>query len=109
MEGFDREAAIAYIVNELVKEDPSLSKEVCTPIITEIMDTDFEFMSHSGVIVDGHFSPDAYYEEDEAFSYVAERISTRYPKDEQLIMDLLEGYFEYFENYMEQCDLLSWD
>jgi len=110
MKNFDEKEAVDFIVNKILGEYPGYDRDKCREYIEKMMSVDFEFMRDTGVIVDGAFMSEAYYEDDDAFCYVAERMMSRIKdEDEQLCSDLLEGYFEYFEQYMEKCDLLSWE
>ncbi|HOV68753.1 MAG TPA: hypothetical protein PLZ84_00335 [Clostridia bacterium] len=109
MTGFDEQNAVCFIT-ERIYSSQSQDKEKIRKIIEKILAYDLEFMRNTGVIADDKFVPDVFYDDDEAFSYVADKVFKEFEdEDEQTLMDLLEGYFEYFEEYMDKNSMLEWE
>ena len=106
MEGFDRAEAAAFVAERFAPflDDPAQR----TAWAEKLLEADLEYMRVSGVIAENEFDPDAYYDDDDAFAFVADRVSGE-DIPETLLMDLLEEYFEAFEAYMEQAHLIAWD
>src|SRR5690554_1743568 len=109
MKNLDAFETVEFITGKIQKNRPETDISKCKKLIRQIMEIDFEYMRNTGVIANDQFSPDAFYDDDEAFSYVAERFFTECEEDDQFKMDLLEDYFEYFEQFMSEKGLLSWE
>ena len=106
MKGYDQNA-VQYILNAM-KEDAVDTKNA-DKIITSAMKCDLMFMEQEGIITDGEYS-DSYYDDDDAFDFIIEKLSEEYPKaDPYRLTELLECYFEYHDKYMEENGLLEWN
>ncbi|MBR2860511.1 MAG: hypothetical protein IKB86_01575 [Clostridia bacterium] len=108
MTGFNDEALNAMLEKlsaDNEKADMALAKEVFNLALTY----DVDFMVKSGVIKDGEFT-DAYYDEDDAFDFIIDRISNAKPElDSDSVAEMLELYIEYHDAYMEEIGLLEWE
>lgn len=107
MKGFDNEA-LMYILAALKEEDAQINTSLATEVITLAMAYDLAFMQQAGVIADGEFT-DVYYDDDDAFDYIIEKLSAALPDAEPYALtELLEGYFEHHDAYMDEIGMLNW-
>lgn len=108
MTGFD-DQTLMYMLNRLKVDKPDGDLTLAREIFNLALTYDVDFMVQAGIIKDDGFT-DEYYDEDDAFDFIIEHISNAHPEFEASdLSDLLDVYFEYHDDYMEQQGLLSWE
>jgi len=107
MKGFDNQA-LAYILNAIKEDMPTIDTTIATEVITLAMAYDLEYMRQEGIIEDAEYT-DVFYDDDDAFDFIIERLSNALPNSEPYTLtDMLESYFEYHDAYMEEIGMLDW-
>ncbi len=108
MTGFNDEA-LEYMLAMLNENCPEQDADTAKTVFNLAMTYDLDYMASAGIIKDGAFT-DEYYDEDDAFDFIAEHISNALSDiggDE--LSELIELYFEYHDAFMEENGLLSWE
>lgn len=102
----DKKAALEYVISAMKKgeEFKGVEDEDITRITTQAMDADFAYMEQAN-IEDG-----GVYDEDDAYDFIMEQLKKG--KDDEtvaLISLIVDGYLEYFDQYLEENDLIDWE
>lgn len=108
MTGFNDEALEAML-KKLKEENPKEDIELARKVFNLALTYDVDYMVSAGIIKEGEFT-DEYYDEDDAFDFIIDRISNAAPDiDGDALAELVEAYFECHDAYMEEIGLLSWE
>ena len=74
MNGYDKEAAFAFIRPHLNGPDYKPLSALLDTLLRQAIDADIAFMHESGVLDEDGNAGDAYYEEDDAIEYIVEKL-----------------------------------
>lgn len=108
MTGFNDEA-LSFMLEKLQEDTPSADMEKAKTVFNLALTYDLDYMVEAGIIKEGEFT-DEYYDEDDAFDFIIDRIGNALEGfDGDLLSELVESYFDYHDAYMEQIGLLSWE
>ena len=102
MNGYDREEALAYILRRIRRQDhPELADRI-DGLIAQAIDADLAFMRETGVIAEDGNAGDAWYEEDDAFEYIVEKLASENALDPDqavkvasLVDDFMDAQYAY--------------
>ena len=112
MQGYDKEAAVKYFMQNLrLERFKGFSQQMIEGILREAIHYDMEYMNAAGVLKDG-MAADVYYDDDDAFEFIVDAvIRVRAPDEEEelLIASLIEEYMDLQQNYLEQNNMIEWD
>lgn len=102
----DKKAALEYVISAMKKgaEFKGVEDEDISRIATQAMEADFAYMEQAKV------SDGGVYDEDDAYDFIMERLTKG--KDDEvsaLISLIVDGYLEYFDEYLEKNDLIDWE
>ena len=112
MKGYDREEAVRSIVSAMdtkAYSDLGMSIEA---LVREAIDADLEYMKSAGVLAEDGSMGDSYYDDDDAFEFLLDRICAErgISGDRELrIASVLDDYMDAQQAYMEKHGLLEWD
>ena len=108
MTGYNDEA-LEFMMKRL-HEDASFGNEkLARDVFNLCLTYDVDYMASAGLIKNGEFA-DGYYNEDDAFDFIIDRISNARPEiDGDVLAELIELYIEYHDEYMDSNGLLEWD
>ena len=112
MKGYDREEAVRSIVSAMdtkAYSDLGMSIEA---LVREAIDADLEYMKSAGVLAEDGSMGDSYYDNDDAFEFLLDRICAErgISGDRELrIASFLDDYMDAQQAYMEKHGLLEWD
>ena len=111
MKGYDREEAIRFISERIHGKDHPELRELLPGIIGDLIDADMAYMLESGVLDEDGQSAGNFYEDDDAFEYMVEKIA----KDRKLdpekavkMASLIDDYMDYQQEYLESRGLVQW-
>ncbi len=109
MIGFNDEA-LDFMLKKLAEDEQGVDLVFAKKVFNLALTYEIDFMVKAGVIdKDGNFT-EVYFDEDDAFDFVIERIVNACPDlDEDDLAQMLEYYFEYHDAYMEEKGLVEWD
>ena len=112
MRGYDREEARLYILSKIKRKDHEKLGDMLDTIISQAIDADMEYMHQAGVLdADGN-AGDTYYEEDDAFEYIVEKIADLNTFSPEQAVDaamLVNDFMDLQEEYMDKKGLVSFD
>ena len=112
MKGYDREDAARSIAAKLDARnyaDLGISVE---SLVKQAIDADMDFMRSAGVLAEDGSMGDAYYDDDDAFEFLLDRICAERGisgEAELRLASFLDDFMDAQQDYMEQKGLLSWD
>lgn len=105
-ETIDKKAALEYVISIMKKceEYKGIEEADISRITAQAIEADFAYMDKANVNDGG------VYDEDDAYDYIME-ILTKGKDDETsaLISLIVDGYLEYFDEYLEKNDLIDWE
>ena len=112
MKGYNREEAVKMIVASI---DSHAYADLGIPIeslVRQAIDADMEYMKSSGVLTEDGEMGNSYYDDDEAFEYLLDRIcAERGISDERelRLASFLDDYMDAQQRYMEKNGMVEWD
>lgn len=105
-DAIDKKAALEYVIAAMKKgeEFKGVEDNDISCISAQAMDADFAYMDQANVEDGG------VYDEDDAYDFIMEKL-TKGKDDETcaLISLIVDGYLEYFDEYLEKNDLIDWE
>lgn len=112
MKGYDKAEALAFIVSRIhAKDHPELADKLET-LISQTIDADMAYMHENHVIDEEGNAGTEYYEDDDAFEYMVEKLAA----DNQLdpvkavkLASLVDDYMDYQQEYLESKGLVDWE
>lgn len=106
MNGIDKAAALEYVIAAMNKgeEFKGFEKDDIIKVAGQAQEADFAYMEQANVEDGG------VYDEDDAYDFIMERL-TKGKDDETtaMISLIVDGYLEYFDEYLEKNDLIDWE
>ncbi len=112
MQGYDKQEAKAYILNKVDRRMYAELDPILDQLIFDAIDYDMTYMHEAGVIDEAGNAGDHYYDDDDAFEYILDRIATKHKMSADLAMkcaSLLDDYMDYQQAYLELKGLVDWD
>ena len=108
MEGYDKAEAMAWMEAHFDKKAcPVLAKRL-PEVLSLAIDGDFAYMEKAGVL-----EGKSYYDDDDAFEFLTERLGKELGAQNDAAMDAVEDfvdqYMELQQSFMEEKGLLGWD
>ena len=108
MIGYNDEA-LEFMLNKLKADDAKANLDIAKQIFNLALTYDIDYMVSSGIIKEGEFT-DEYYDEDDAYDFIIDRIGNALKNiDGNVLMEMVEKYFDYHDAYMEEQGLLYWE
>ena len=112
MKGYDKQEALIYILERIHEKDHPELADRLPDLISQTIDADMAYMHEHHVIDEEGNAGDSYYEDDEAFEYMVEKLAA----DNQLdpvkaikLASLVDDYMDYQQEYLESKGLVDWD
>ena len=112
MKGYDRDEAARSILGALDAKaygDLGISLE---SLVRQAIDADMEYMQSAGVLAEDGSMGDSYYDDDDAFEFLLDRICAERGisgERELRIASFLDDYMDAQQSYIEKRGLLEWD
>ncbi len=102
---FDRAAARAYILNCFIEQGDFLmfGEETVGKMLERTQELDEAFMQKSGV------NDGAFYDDDEAFTFMHEKLTEVFPEHKMYTMRFVEDYMDYMERYLDSIGAIEWE
>ena len=112
MNGYDKEEALRFILKRINRREHAELSEILDSLIAQAIDADIAFMHETGVLDADSNAGDAYYEEDDAFEYIVERLAEQNsftPEEAVKAASLVDDYMDFQQEYLESKGLVDWD
>lgn len=112
MKGYDRDKAVAFMLPKL---DPSEFKPLAGEkerLLADAIDADMDYMLKAGVLTADGMMGDAYYDDDDAFEFILERLARqRRMKDDAQgpLASFVDQYLDLQQAFLEECGMMAWD
>ena len=112
MNGYDKQEALDYILKKIhAKDHPELADRL-EDLISQAIDADMAYMHEHHVIDEEGNAGTEYYEDDEAFEYMVEKLAEENrldPVKAVKLASLVDDYMDYQQEYLESKGLVAWD
>ena len=112
MQGYDKQAALAFILKGVRPQEHPLLAERLAELIAQAIDADMAYMHASGVLDEDGNAGDGYYEDDEAFEEIVEALAEQNSlSGEQAVKaaSLVAEYMDLQQAYLESKGLVDWE
>ena len=112
MNGYNKQEALEFILARIhTKDHPELAD--CLPeLINQAIDADMAYMHEHHVIDENGNAGTEYYEDDEAFEYMVEKLAEQNkldPVKAVKLASLVDDFMDYQQEYLESKGLVDWD
>ena len=112
MNGYNKQEAMEHILKRIkAKDHPELAD--CIPdLISQAIDADMAYMHEHNVIDEDGNAGTEYYEDDDAFEYIVEKLAAENhldPVKAVKLASLVDDYMDYQQEYLESKGLVGWD
>ena len=112
MKGYDKQEAQEFILARIhAKDHPELADNLAD-LISQTIDADMAYMHEHHVIDEEGGAGTEYYEDDEAFEYMVEKLAEQNkldPVKAVKLASLVDDYMDYQQEYLESKGLVDWD
>lgn len=112
MKGYDKQEAMELILRKIhVKDHPDLG-DMIPDLISQAIDADMAYMHKNHVIDEEGNAGTEYYEDDDAFEYIVEKLAADNkldPVKAVKLASLVDDYMDYQQEYLESKGLVGWD
>ena len=106
MQGYDKDAAVAFITRCIRKADhPELAEDI-PALVPQMIDADIAYMHEAGVL------DDAYYEDDEAIEYIVESLAAKNaldPEQAVKLAALVDDYLDAQQMFLESQGMVEYE
>ncbi len=112
MKGYDREKALSFMRANLDKKELGKLAAQAEMLLGLAIDTDMAYMQEAGVLTAEGLMGDSYYDDDEAFEFLLERMAKklRMKEDDQgPLASFIDQYMDLQQQFMEDSGLMGWD
>ena len=112
MQGYDREAAIRFIDKCISRKEHAELADRISELIPQMIDADMAYMEQAGVLDADGYAGDNYYEDDEAFEFMVERLVAQNdlsPEQAVKVASLIDDYMDYQQQFLESCGMVDWE
>ena len=109
MEQYDKQEAVRFMLKNMEKGGARADR--AEALFQQAVEADIAYMREAGVIDEEGLAGDAYYDDDDAFEFLLDRLKWKgmKPKDEENLADFIDMYMELQQRYMEEKGLVEWD
>ena len=108
MQGYDKDAAVAFITRCIRKADhPELAEDI-PALVPQMIDADMAYMHEAGVLDADGYAGDAYYEDDEAIEYIVESLAAKNALDPKLAA-LVDDYLDAQQMFLESQGMVEYE
>lgn len=111
MQGYNKEEAVKFISARINRKEHAELADLIETLVSQAIDADMAFMAETGVIDEEGFAGDNYYEEDDAFEYMVEKLvsaNSLTPEQAVKVAALIDDYMDFQEQFMESQGLVDW-
>ena len=112
MKGYDKQEAMAFILKRIRPKDHPELADMLETLISQTIDADMAYMHENRVIDEKGNGGEAYYEDDEAFEYMVEKLAQENrmdPVKAVKLASLVDDYMDYQQEYLESKGLVDWE
>jgi len=112
MKGYDKLEALNFILQRIRPGDHPELADKLPELISQTIDADMAYMHENHVIDEEGNAGSEYYEDDDAFEYMVEKLAEENKLDPVAavkLASLVDDYMDYQQQYLESKGLVEWD
>ena len=112
MKGYDKEKAIAFMLPKLVKAEFKPLSGQCEKLLADAIDADMAYMLKAGVIDAEGMMGDSYYDDDDAFEFILEKMARQRKMKEDTqgpLAAFIDQYLDLQQAFLEESGMMDWD
>ncbi len=112
MKGYDREQAAAFMLSRLDRRELGPLASHAEGLIRQAIDADMAYMLEAGVLNENGLMGDAYYDDDDAFEFLLERMARERGLNEDQqgpLAAFIDQYMDLQQAFLEAQGLMDWD
>lgn len=112
MQGYNMLEAAAFILKCINPKEHKELADQLPELIPQIIQADMAYMEEAGVLDEEGYAGEGYYEDDEAFEYMVEKIvSTNDLTPEQAVKvaSLIDDYMDYQQQFLESKGMVEFE
>ena len=112
MKGYDQEKAVAFILPKLDKKEFKPIAAQADKLVADAIEADMAYMLHAGVLTEDGMMGDAYYDDDEAFEFILEKMARARKMREDAqgpLAAFIDQYMDLQQQFLEESGLMDWD
>lgn len=112
MQGYDLEKAVAFMTPRFdTKEFKPLAAQLGS-LLRQAIAADMDFMAASGVLDAQGMMGDSYYDDDEAFEFILDRLAKANRLSDSAqgpLASFIDQYMDLQEAFLSDCGMMDWD
>ncbi len=112
MKGYDRQKALAYMLPRLQKSEFKPLAAHAESLLRQAIDADMAYMLDAGILNENGLMGNAYYDDDEAFEFLLDRMARERGLDEDgqgPLAAFIDQYMDLQQQFLEDNGLMAWD
>lgn len=112
MKGYDKEKAVQFILPKLDKKEFKPLTAQADKLVSDAIDADMAYMVHAGVLTEEGLMGEEYYDDDEAFEFILEKMARARKMREDAqgpLAAFIDQYMDLQQQFLEDSGLMDWD
>ena len=112
MRGYDKAQAVAFMLPRLDKSEFKPLAALSEQLLHDAIDADMAYMLHAGVLTADGMMGDEYYDDDDAFEFILERMARARKMSESAqgpLASFIDQYLDLQQLFLEESGLMDWD
>ena len=112
MKGYDKEKAAAFILSRLDKKELGPLSAQAEGLVRQAIDADMAYMQDAGILNENGLMGEAYYDDDDAFEFMLDRMARErgLGEDQQgPLAAFIDQYLDLQQQFLEDCGLMAWE
>ena len=112
MKGYDKTKAVAFMLPKLDKSEFKPLAAQSEQLLCDAIEADMAYMLHAGVLTADGMMGDEYYDDDDAFEFILERMARARKMSESAqgpLASFIDQYLDLQQLFLEDSGLMDWD
>ena len=112
MKGYDRAKAVAFMLPKLDKSEFKPLAAQSEQLLCDAIEADMAYMLRAGVLTADGMMGDEYYDDDDAFEFILERMARARKMSESAqgpLASFIDQYLDLQQLFLEESGLMDWD
>ena len=112
MKGYDRDKAIAFMLPKMDKKEFKPIAAQTEALIAQAIDADMAYMLDAGVLDKDGLMGDSFYDDDDAFEFILEKMARQRKMKEDAqgpLAAFVDQYLELQQAFLEESGMMDWD
>ncbi len=112
MKGYDKTKAVAFMLPKLDKSEFKPLAAQSEQLLCDAIEADMAYMLRAGVLTADGMMGDEYYDDDDAFEFILERMARARKMSESAqgpLASFIDQYLDLQQLFLEESGLMDWD